>query len=72
MVPLFLPGCNSTFFHFLGLIHPFLRSTWLSRELLRRKNSAIELRIGHPFQVDPAKSAEEIVAEIRKAVFDLG
>jgi len=71
VIPVFLPGRNSLLFHLLGLVHPFLRSAWLARELLRQQNSTIELRIGCPIEVDPAKTTQDIVAEIREAVFGL-
>lgn len=71
VVPVFLPGRNSALFHLLGTIHPFLRSTWLIRELLRRQNSTIELRVGRPIEADRSKTPREIIAEIRAAVFSL-
>jgi putative hemolysin len=55
-VPVFVPGRNRAFFQIAGLIHPTLRTTLLPRELLARRRSSIELRVGTP--VPPARLSE--------------
>ena len=48
VVPVFLEGRNSDLFQIAGLLHPFLRTIMLPRELLKKRFSAIKLRIGKP------------------------
>ena len=52
VIPIFIPGRNSMLFHALGMIHPFLRTAWLTRELLRHRGTPIELVIGDPVEAD--------------------
>ena len=48
VVPLFFNGQNSALFHFLGKIHPMLRTVRLPHELSNKKNKQITLSIGMP------------------------
>lgn len=48
VVPLFVQGRNSNLFQVSGLMHPWLRTALLARELLNKRGSRIELRIGKP------------------------
>lgn len=48
VVPVYFGGRNSLLFQLAGMIHPRLRTLLLPRELLRRRNSRIEVRIGRP------------------------
>ncbi len=48
VVPLFVQGRNSNLFQVSGLMHPWLRTALLPRELLNKHGSRIELRIGKP------------------------
>ena len=54
VVPVFLGGKNSFLFHFLGTIHPLLRTVQLPRELVNKKNKTIPLVIGAP--ISPART----------------
>lgn len=45
-VPVFFYGLNSRLFQSLGLIHPYIRTAMLPRELLKKQNSTISVRIG--------------------------
>lgn len=71
IVPVFIPGTNSKWFHGLGRVHPLLRTAWLGRELLGHQGTAIELRVGRPIEPDAADDAEAITAEVREALFRL-
>ncbi|WP_035040782.1 lysophospholipid acyltransferase family protein [Desulfovibrio sp. X2] len=53
VLPVFFKGSNRALFHLLGLIHPKLRTVMLPREMLKRQNTTIEMRIGHP--IPPAQ-----------------
>lgn len=48
VVPMYFEGRNSVLFQILGMIHPRLRTMLLSRELLRRRNSTVQVHIGQP------------------------
>ena len=56
IIPAYFHGTNSRLFHFLGKIHPMLRTVWLPRELLKRRNKTVKFVIGKP--VMPAESAQ--------------
>jgi putative hemolysin len=52
VVPVFFEGRNSMVFQLAGLIHPALRTALLPKELLRRSNSKVAVRIGRPIGPD--------------------
>lgn len=56
VVPVYFEGRNSTLFQILGMIHPRLRTLWLSRELLARRNSTVFAHVGHA--ITPRKLAQ--------------
>ena len=48
VLPMFFMGGNSPVFHLSGLLHPRLRTLLLPRELLKKVNSTIRVKIGSP------------------------
>ncbi|HOE04813.1 MAG TPA: GNAT family N-acyltransferase [Bacteroidales bacterium] len=50
VIPVFIPGANSAWFHRLGKIHPLLRTIRLPGELMRLTNTEIQLHFGRPIQ----------------------
>jgi len=60
VIPVYFKGSNSLFFQLLGMIHPSLQKFQLSSELLNKKNSSIELRIGNPIQVKDLQEFTDI------------
>lgn len=48
VLPLYLPGNNSLLFQLAGLVHPRMRTARLGSELLAKRSSTIEVRIGKP------------------------
>ena len=48
VIPIFFDGTNSRLFHFIGKIHPRLRTIWLVRELFNKRGHHVEVRIGQP------------------------
>lgn len=56
VVPVYFEGTNSKLFHFLGKIHPRLRTVRLPLELFNKKGTHVKVRIGQPI------SAQEIAA----------
>jgi len=61
VVPVYVPGSNSAMFHAAGMLHPGLRTALLARELLNKKCTAVELRVGRPvpFEKLSAMSSDE-------------
>ena len=51
VIPVFFSGQNSAIFHFLGKIHPMLRTVRLPHELSNKKNKTLSLKIGMPIPV---------------------
>lgn len=56
VVPVYFSGGNGLVFNSLGLLHPRLRTILLARELMRKRNSEVSLRIGSP--IPASKIAE--------------
>lgn len=48
VIPVYFEGGNSRLFHFLGRIHPRLRTVRLPREMLNKRGLNVRVRIGHP------------------------
>ncbi len=48
VVPIYFSGTNSKNFHWLGKIHPRLRTVRLVHELFNKKGTHVEVRIGQP------------------------
>jgi putative hemolysin len=60
VVPVFFPGRNGLLFQAAGLLHPRLRTALLPRELLNKRNTVIELRVGG---LIPAKRLREFAGD---------
>ncbi|MRI31728.1 hemolysin [Endozoicomonas sp. OPT23] len=58
ITPVFVEGRNGWFFHFLGIIHPKLRTVRLIRELLNKRGSTIGFRIGKSLTPNDYRSME--------------
>jgi len=46
VTPMFVHGRNSALFQLLGLIHSRLRTAWLAKEFLKKRNQKIRISIG--------------------------
>ncbi len=57
-IPVFFYGLNSRLFQAMGLIHPFLRTLMLPREMLKKQNHTISVRIGSAISPDKASVYE--------------
>ncbi len=60
IIPVFFGGTNSPLFHFLGKIHPALRTARLPAELLNKKNKKIFVRIGTAIPVKEQEKFDNI------------
>ena len=56
VIPIYFDGTNSRNFHWLGKIHPRLRTVRLIHELFNKKGTQVKVRIGQP--VLPAEMAD--------------
>lgn len=66
VMPLQISGRNSILFHFFGLIHPFLRTAWLGRQILRQRGNRIALFLGEPVEIDDSRSKEKVTQSIQE------
>jgi putative hemolysin len=74
VLPVFFQGKNSIYFQLLGLIHPYLRTILLPRELLKKSNSKIELNIGQTINFNRIKKLESktLIKFLRLTTYALG
>ncbi len=56
VVPVYFHGSNSTFFHWIGKIHPLLRNARLPGEIFNKQNKSIKMSIGRA--VSPSEISE--------------
>ncbi len=59
VLPIFFEGRNSAWFQLMGLLHPRFRTALLPKELLRRSQSQVRLRVGKPITVDKLQRFED-------------
>lgn len=74
VVPVYFDGTNSRWFHFVGKIHPFLRTINLPNELIRRSGKTVTMRIGKPFTAQEIKNfsdPDELGRVLRNRVYAL-
>ncbi|NQV03033.1 MAG: lysophospholipid acyltransferase family protein [Bacteroidia bacterium] len=60
VIPVYFDGSNSNFFHFLGMIHPMLRTLKLPSELFNKKGKTIRIRVGTPILVKEQDEFDDI------------
>ncbi|MFH1159759.1 MAG: GNAT family N-acyltransferase [bacterium] len=60
VIPVYFDGHNSAFFHFLGMVHPILRTLKLPSELFNKKGKVIKIRVGTPILVKEQDEFEDI------------
>ncbi len=74
VLPIYFEGRNSLFFQAAGLCHPLLRTVLLPREMIKRKDRTIRLKIGDPLPYRMLRefaSDEEMTACLRLNVYML-
>ena len=64
VIPIYFEGTNSRFFHFLGKIHPRLRTVRLIHEMLNKKGTHVKVRIGQA--ISPEEMSKYSVPELGK------
>jgi putative hemolysin len=74
VVPVYFHGSNSRFFHWIGKIHPMLRTARLPLELLNKKNRCFKLCIGRPIlqsEIAEQKDIKNLSLLVRSRVYAL-
>ena len=74
VIPIFFAGTNSRWFHFLGRIHPMLRTWRLFKEWHNKSGKTIRLETGdiiYPEQYNKYKTPEEKNAFFRNEVYKM-
>ena len=66
VVPIYFDGKNSKFFHFIGKIHPLLRTVRLPRELANKRDSSFCMRIGRAIS---SSEIEEFTSDVELAKY---
>ena len=75
VLPIYFDGHNSRFFHFLGMIHPVLRTARLPAEMFNKKKKIIKVRIGRTIPVreqEMFKDTGEFGKYLRMRTYTLG
>ena len=74
VTPIFFQGANSIKFQLLGLVHPWIRTIMLPRELIKKVNSSIKLNIGRPVQFNKVKKlkSDKLIQYLRLTTYALG
>lgn len=75
VLPVYFTGANGPLFQALGCLHPRLRTLRLGRELLNRRNTTIEVRIGTPIpwrQLAGHSAPGATMAYLRSRTYILG
>lgn len=60
VIPVYFHGSNSRFFHWIGKVHPLLRTLRLPRELLNKRDKNIRMCIGRPITVAEIEEQKEL------------
>lgn len=74
VVPVYFHGSNSKFFHWIGKIHPILRTLRLPKELLNKRDKTIRICIGRPISVSEIgeqKTVEDLGGYLRARSYAL-
>lgn len=75
VLPVYVKGSNSILFHLMGLVHPYLRTIMLPRELLNKRDHKINFNIGSvilPGRLEKFNSDREIMDYLRWRTYLLG
>jgi putative hemolysin len=74
VLPVFFPGANSKLFQLSGLVHPWLRTLMLPRELLNKRSREVKVRVGKliPFEkLNRLQKDEELAQYLRVRTYIL-
>ncbi len=74
VIPVYFHGSNSRFFHWIGKIHPILRTLRLPGELLNKRDKKIRMCIGKPIlvsEIEEQKSLGDLASLLRARTYAL-
>lgn len=74
VLPVFFEGRNSFFFQSLGLVHPFLRTLLLPKELLNKSGQSLSIQIGKliaPKTYNVFKDPQHLINYFRHQIYSL-
>jgi hypothetical protein len=74
VVPIYFEGENSRWFHFLGRIHPMLRTLSLANQLFKKRGKTIPMRIGWPVftsEIADFDNLDDLGRHLRSRVYAL-
>lgn len=60
VVPVYFDGTNSRWFHFVGRIHPMLRTVNLINEMNKREGGTVTLKVGKPIGISELSKFKDI------------
>ncbi len=74
VIPVFINNQNSFIFHILGIVHPVFQALRLEREVGKKTNSQIPIRIGRPISPETLEKYDSQTASrfLRSKTFALG
>jgi len=75
VLPVYFSGSNGLLFQAAGLIHPLLRTMFLPREFINKRETQIRLKVGNliPFEkLNSYKSDDELITYLRLRTYILG
>lgn len=74
VVPVFFAGRNGPLFQVLGMVHPMVRTALLPREVLNKRNTTIQVKIGQPIgqhKIQSLGSDAEVIDYLRLRTYML-
>ena len=75
VLPIYVKGTNRFLFHIMGLVHPYLRTIMLPRELLNKRGQKINFNVGSvilPGRLEKFSTDREIMDYLRWRTYLLG
>ncbi len=72
VLPVRVQARNSALFYGASALFKPAGTALLVREMFRRRRQRIVLRVGRPMRLDPAAEPDELLAQVRRALYALG
>ncbi|PID92164.1 MAG: hypothetical protein CSA96_04670 [Bacteroidetes bacterium] len=74
VLPIYFHGTNSRLFHFLGRIHPLLRTARIPAEVMNKRGATVKMTIGRMIDIETQKQFSNIKDysnHLRKCTYEL-
>lgn len=75
VLPIYIDGKNSNLYHFLGFLHPSLKTLAIPAEVMKKKDQTVKVRIGNviqPRELAEFKDREQLGRFLRARCYALG